>query len=113
LWLNRWGKPYRHYMMDCMLRQHVKAAGINKQITPHCLRHAFATSLARNECPPTTLAKLMGHGSLRSTARYVRLVAVDLKKQVDKKHPTNRRKEKPKAAEPKIQRLRGYYNHAK
>lgn len=45
-------------------------AGINKRITPHCLRHCFATHLAMNGAPFTEIKTLCGHERLDTTIRY-------------------------------------------
>ncbi|MDO9231672.1 MAG: tyrosine-type recombinase/integrase [bacterium] len=45
-------------------------AGINKKITPHCLRHCFASHLAFNNCPFTEIKTLCGHERLDTTIRY-------------------------------------------
>jgi len=45
-------------------------AGINKKVTPHILRHCFASHLAFNNCPFTEIKTLMGHERLETTIRY-------------------------------------------
>jgi integrase/recombinase XerD len=45
-------------------------AGINKRITPHCLRHCFASHLVFNNCPFSEIKTLMGHERLDTTIRY-------------------------------------------
>lgn len=45
-------------------------AGINKKVTPHLLRHCFASHLAFNNCPFTEIKTLMGHERLDTTIRY-------------------------------------------
>lgn len=45
-------------------------AGINKKLTPHILRHCFATMLAMNSCPFTEIKNLLGHERLDTTIRY-------------------------------------------
>ena len=50
-------------------RQRIKA-GINKKVTPHILRHCFASHLAFNNCPFTEIKTLCGHERLDTTIRY-------------------------------------------
>lgn len=45
-------------------------AGINKKVTPHILRHCFATNLAMNACPFTEIKNLLGHERLDTTIRF-------------------------------------------
>ena len=45
-------------------------AGINKKVTPHCLRHCFASHLAFNNCPFTEIKTLCGHERLSTTLQY-------------------------------------------
>lgn len=55
-----------------------RVAGIENAVTPHGLRHTFATDLARADADLVTLAELLGHASLDSTRIYTLPTGDDL-----------------------------------
>jgi len=48
----------------------VKKLGVKKKVTPHTLRHTYATHLMANGCPPDYVARLLGHSKVETTRRY-------------------------------------------
>jgi site-specific recombinase XerD len=64
-----------HPMTTARLRQIVDellaAAKISKAISPHAMRHTYASTLARRGAKPTAIQKLLGHASLATTAKYL------------------------------------------
>jgi len=75
------------------VRKHGRKAGIAKMLSPHRLRHTFATHLVKEGVDLLTISKLLGHRQLSSTQIYLHLTAEDLRIAADK-HPVSRLIEK-------------------
>jgi len=68
-------KPIKPRWIQHNISQAGKKAGINKQVTPHVIRHSFATHLLESGVDVRRIQILMGHKSLRTTAIYMNVSA--------------------------------------
>ncbi len=87
LYLNRRGKQLTRVMIFHIIKSLVKKAGINKNISPHSLRHSFATHLLENGADLRSIQLLLGHESITTTEIYLHLDKQKLHDTLRKFHP--------------------------
>ena len=87
--VNRRGKQLTRAMVFTIIKRLCAAAGINKNISPHTLRHSFATHLLQNGADLRVIQQLLGHENLATTEIYTHLDIQDLRKAVLQYHPAN------------------------
>jgi len=87
LFLNRSGKPLTSRSIDRMLKAHARRAGIAKSISPHTLRHTFATHLLEGGADLRVVQELLGHASLSTTQIYTHVSQERLRQVYQQAHP--------------------------
>ncbi len=88
--VNRYGRPMTRAMVFTIVRRLCAEAGITKTVSPHTLRHSFATHLLQNGADLRIIQQLLGHEDLATTEIYTHLDVADLRKAVLECHPANK-----------------------
>ncbi len=87
LYLNRRGKQLTRVMIFHIIKKLTALAGIDKNISPHSLRHSFATHLLENGADLRSIQLLLGHESITTTEIYLHLDKQHLHQTLQKYHP--------------------------
>ena len=90
LFLNRRGNRLTRQGFWLLLKGLAAEAGITNSITPHTLRHSFATHLLRGGAALRHVQELLGHSSISTTQIYTRLAHDQLRDEYDRAHPRAR-----------------------
>jgi len=89
LFLNSRGAQISRQMVFLIIKDIVKKAGIQKNISPHTFRHSFATHLLQNGADLRFIQEMLGHSSITTTEIYTHLNTEELHETILKYHPRN------------------------
>jgi integrase/recombinase XerD len=90
IFLNRRGSRLSRVMIFLMIKDLVKIAGISKTISPHTLRHSFATHLVEGGADLRAVQEMLGHESITTTEIYTHLDRDFLRTTLQQFHPRNK-----------------------
>jgi integrase/recombinase XerD len=90
VFLNRYGRQLTRAMIFTIIKGLAKQADIRKTISPHTLRHSFATHLLQNGADIRVIQELLGHQNISTTEIYTHLDKQSLHETIAKYHPMGR-----------------------
>jgi integrase/recombinase XerD len=89
LFLNRRGRRLTRVMIFYIVKQLAELAGIRKEISPHTLRHSFATHLLEGGANLRAIQQMLGHESIATTEIYLHIDRTRLREEILLHHPRN------------------------
>jgi integrase/recombinase XerD len=89
VFLNRRGSHLTRVMILIMIKQLAADAGIQKTVSPHTLRHSFATSLLEGGADLRAIQAMLGHESIGTTEIYTHIDTTHLREEILQHHPRN------------------------
>lgn len=87
LFINRLGSRLTVRSVERQVKKYLRLSGIQKKVTPHMLRHTFATHMLNHGADLRGIQELLGHSSLSTTQRYTHVTIDQLMSVYDKAHP--------------------------
>ena len=89
VFLNRRGAHLTRTMILIMIKRLAEVAGIHKTVSPHTLRHSFATALLEGGADLRVIQAMLGHESISTTEIYTHIDTHTLRQEILEHHPRN------------------------
>lgn len=93
VFLNRRGAHLTRTMILIMIKNTARDAGIKKTVSPHTLRHSFATALLQGGANLRAIQEMLGHENIATTQIYTHIDITTLREEILNHHPRNNRKQ--------------------
>jgi integrase/recombinase XerD len=93
LFVNQRGDRLTRQGLWQILKAYAKSAGLGKQVTPHTLRHSFATHMLSGGADLRSVQELLGHANIATTQIYTHLTSDHIRRTYDKAHPRAKQSE--------------------
>jgi integrase/recombinase XerD len=90
LFLTQYGRQIKRHSLNYIIKLYSDKMKLDRRITPHCIRHTFATHLLQNGANLATIQRLLGHTRLKTTQIYTRISPEDLRQTIKQYHPRGR-----------------------
>lgn len=97
VFLNNRGHKLSRVMIFLIIKKQVELCGLRKNISPHTLRHSFASHLVNQGADLRAVQEMLGHESITTTEIYTHLDRSYLKKAIEEFHPRSKKNKKGKS----------------